>query len=127
MTNKESYLEFCKSTYVPIYSKPWYMDAICLPEHWDVWMYEKSGNRYAAMPYYVEYRGDRKQYKYITKAPFTQTNGIVFLEDECRHKIAQAEMEKKAIDAACEYIKTLGLDVYEQQYSHTFTNWSPFY
>lgn len=127
MNNKELYQKFCETTYVPIYSKPWYMDAICLPENWDVWVYEKSGMIYGSMPYYLERRGDKKQYRYITKAPFTQTNGVLFYEDKERLKIAQAEMEKKIIDAACEYIDSLGLDVYEQQFTHTFCNWSPFY
>lgn len=29
MTNKEEYQEFCETTYVPIYSKVWWMDAVC--------------------------------------------------------------------------------------------------
>ena len=29
MTNKERYEQFCASTYVPIYSKPWWLDAVC--------------------------------------------------------------------------------------------------
>lgn len=127
MTNKEKYEQFCKTTYVPVYSKPWYMDALSGPENWDVWLYENSGNTYGAMVYYFERRGESKQYLYITKAPFTQTNGLVFYEDKNRGKIAQAEMEKKIIDSACDFIETLGLDVYEQQYSHTFVDWSPFY
>ena len=124
MTNKERYAEFCKSTYVPIYSKPWYLDAICLPENWDVWLYESGGNILAAMPYYMETRG---KYKYITKAPFTQTNGLVFVEDARRGKIKEAELQKKVIDEACRYIDSLNLDCYEQQYSHTFKDWSPFF
>ncbi len=38
MTNKEKYQAFCEHTYVPIYSKPWWMDAVCGPENWDVWL-----------------------------------------------------------------------------------------
>ncbi len=124
MENKDRYIDFCSKTYVPIYSKPWYMDAICLPENWDVWLYETGGNILAAMPYYMETRG---KYKYITKAPFTQTNGLVFIDDPKRGKIKEAELQKKVIDQACEYIETLNLDCYEQQYSHSFKDWSPFF
>lgn len=124
MPNKEKYEHFCQSTYVPIYSKSWWMDAVCGPENWDVWLYESGGNVLAAMPYYRELRGD---YRYITKAPLTQNNGIIFLEDSEQKNVTKAEMQEKIINAACSYIKELGLDVYEQQYHPSFQNWQPFF
>lgn len=124
MTNKERYAEFCKKEYVQIYSKPWWMDVVCGENNWDVWLYESGGNILAAMPYYMEKRGD---YKYITKAPLTQINGILFAEDKKAKVVSIAERQEKIIQAACEYIRDLKVDVYEQQYAYTFTNWQPFY
>lgn len=127
MTNKEKYEVFCQSTYVPIYSRCWWLDAVCGPEHWDVWLYGGSENGKgieAAMPYYMETRG---KYRYITKAPMTQTNGIQFLEKPEQKAVARAAAEERAINAACEFIESLGLDVYEQQYPPTFQNWQPFF
>lgn len=124
MTNKEKYMKFCEQTYVPIYSKPWWMDAVCGAENWDVWLYESGGNLLAAMPYYMEQRGT---YRYITKTPLTQHNGIIFAEDSLRKAVKTAELQEKIIHAACAYIESLGLDVYEQQYGPTFQNWSPFF
>ena len=124
MTNKERYEKFCESTYVPIYSKPWWMDAVCGAENWNVWLYESGGNILAAMPYYMEQRG---AYRYITKAPLTQHNGIIFLEDNRRKPAKEAEVQEKIIQAACDYIQSLNLDVYEQQFSPAFRNWSPFF
>lgn len=115
---------FCQETYVPIWSKPWWMDAVCGPEHWDVWLYESGDNVLAAMPYYMERRGT---YRYITKATQTQTNGLVFREDLGRKRVSQLDFEEKVIHAACKFIDSLDLDVYEQQYHHTFQNWTPFY
>lgn len=128
MTNKEKYSEFCKSTYVPIFSKPWWMDAVCGPENWDVWLYQ-TGNETidgikAAMPYYMERRGP---YHYITKAPLTQNNGIIFKDVPGRKLVTEAEVQGKIINAACAFIKSLGLDVYEQQFHHSFQNWSSFF
>ena len=100
------------------------MDAVCGSENWNVWLYESGGNIIAAMPYYMENRGD---YRYITKAPLTQNNGILFEKNEKRKLVAEAEMQEKVINAACEFIQTLHLDVYEQQYHHSFVNWSPFF
>ena len=128
MTNKEKYEEFCKSTYVPIYSKPWWMDAVCGPENWDVWLYSTDDAQVqaieAAMPYYMERRGE---YRYITKAPLTQNNGIIFKKNDKRKLVSQAELEEKVIYAACSFIENLGLDVYEQQFHISFQNWQPYF
>lgn len=124
MTNKEKYIRFCQNTYVPIYSKSWWMDAVCEPENWDVWLYEKGGDISAAMTYYTEMRG---AYKYITKAPLTQNNGIVFRIDENIKRETKAKFQEHVIDAANEFIESLNLDVYEQQYHYSFDNWLPFF
>lgn len=127
MTNKEKYQGFCENTYVPIFSKPWWMDVVCGPENWDVWLYstgEEIQDIEAAMPYYRETRG---KYQYITKAPLTQNNGLIFKRNEKRKTVSQAELEEKVINAACEFIRNLNLDVYEQQFHRSFQNWSPFF
>lgn len=127
MTNKERYSEFCKITYVPIYSKPWWLDAVCGPENWDVWLYSTESDNQsimAAMPYYMERRGP---YRYITKPPLTQNNGIIFKSDKNRKIVSQAQLEEKAINAACVFIQNLDVDVYEQQFSPLFQNWQPFF
>lgn len=100
------------------------MDAVCGEENWDVWLYESGGIVLAAMPYYMEHRG---KYRYITKAPLTQNNGILFREDPQRKSVAEASLQEKIINAACAFIDSLELDVYEQQYPYSFQNWSPFY
>lgn len=125
MTNKEIYNEFLKTTYIPIYSKPWWLDAICGADNWDVWIYKnKNADPEAAMPYYKEQRGI---YNYITKAPLTQNNGIIFKYPSGMKFVARQAMEEKIIDSACEFIESLHLDVYEQQYQTSFDNWLPFF
>lgn len=124
MTNKEKYLIFCELCYVPIYSQPWWMDAICLPENWDVWIYENNNEVIAAMPYYKETRG---QYRYITKAPLTQNNGIIFKYPVGISDIKKQAFEEKIINKACEFLCSIEIDVYEQQFPYSFTNYLPFY
>lgn len=121
--DKECYAAFCGATYVPIYSKPWWMDAVCGPENWDVWLYEQGGEIVAAMPYYLE---EREAGMYVTKAPLTQSNGILLRHPENAGIIARAKFEEKVILAACAHIASLGLAVYEQQYCPSFYNWLPF-
>lgn len=122
--NKEKYISFCESTYIPLYSKPWWLDAVCLPENWDVWICEENGAMMAAMPYYLE---DRHGRKYITKAPLTQNNGILFHYPANAKSVARAIFEERVIDKACDFIRQMDLDVYEQQYQPSFTNWLPFF
>lgn len=124
MTNKEKYVKFCEKTYIPIYSKPWWLDTVCGPGNWDVWLYENGEEMLAAMPYYKERRGE---YRYITKAIWTQNNGIIFAHSPEAKPVARQIFEERVINAACEYIRSLGVDVYEQQYHYSFTNWLPFF
>lgn len=123
MKNKARYEAFCKSAYVPIYSQPWWMDAICGSDGWDVWLYSKGDEVLAAMPYYLE---ERAHGLYITKAPLTQNNGIIFKGSKTSGAIASQKLQEHAINAANEFIESLGLAVYEQQYQTSFTNWLPF-
>ncbi len=122
--NREKYVKFCEKTYVPIYSKPWWLDTVCGSENWDVWLYENGEEVLAAMPYYKEKRG---AYRYITKAIWTQNNGIIFAHSPEAKPVARQIFEERVINAACEYIRSLGVDVYEQQYHYSFTNWLPFF
>ena len=124
MDNKEKYEKFCNKVYVPIYSKPWWLDAVCGPENWEVWLYENENEIFAAMPYYKEQRGE---YSYITKALLTQNNGIIFKYPDGAKSVAKQIYEEKVIDEACKFIKSLNVDVYEQQFHYSFKNWLPFY
>ena len=124
MDNKKKYNMFCERTYVPIYSKPFWMDVVCGKSNWDVWLYECSGEVFAAMPYYLKTKG---KYKSITKAPLSQNNGIIFRYPQGAKSIKIQKFEEEVIEQANEFIVKLELDVYEQQYQYTFTNWLPFF
>ncbi len=121
---KNRYDLFCKKNYIPIFSKPWWMDAICGEENWNVWIYEKSGTIQAAMPYYMQKRGD---YNYITKAPLTQNNGLIISYPEGQKNVSRQSYEEEIINAAVAFIEKMGLDVYEQQFTTDFQNFLPFF
>lgn len=124
MTNKVLYEKFCQEVYVPIYSQPWWLDAVCTSDCWNVWLYMSNNEIWAAMPYYYEKRGE---YKYITKAPLTQNNGILFRYPKGISVVGKSAHEEKIINAANDFIEGLSLDVYEQQYHHSFRNYLPFF
>lgn len=121
---KEKYSKFADSLYVPIFSKPWWMDAMCGPDNWDVWLAENNGRIDAAMPYYTTERHGRN---YITKAKLTQNNGIIFNPPANGKRAAIYAYEERIVNLACHFIQSVGVDVYEQQYHYSFTNWLPFF
>ena len=124
MENKEKYKLFCKQTYVPIFSQPWWMDAVCGPDGWNVFLVEKGNDIWAAMPYYLI---ERDGLKIITKAPLTQNNGIIFRYPPNQKYISRLDFEENIINQVCDFIESLNIDRYEQQYHYQFVNWLPFY
>jgi hypothetical protein len=124
MTSKQKYTAFERKVFVPIYSQDWWMDAVCGEENWDVWLYGEGNDTLAAMPYYMEVR---EGWHYITKAPLTQNNGIIFRYPDQIKRAQKAKFEEKIINAACGFIQEKRVDVYEQQYMPQFRNLLPFY
>ncbi len=126
MSTKSDYNRFIKDSeiYIPIYSYPWWLDAVCGSENWDVWICRQDDGIVAAMPYYFENRND---YKYITKAPLTQNNGILFYYPEGTSYIRKQIIREKVINCACDFIESMNIDVYEQQFHYSFDNYLPFF
>lgn len=124
MTNKEKYQIFCKNIYVPVFSQPWWLDAVCGENHWDVYIVERGGTYVAAMPYYLE---KRNGYQLITKAKNTQNNGIIIKYPEEQKYTTRLGYEEGIINEIIDFIEALGIDKYEQQYHYSFTNWLPFF
>lgn len=126
MTNKEKYKIFCENekVYVPVFSQPWWMDAACGEENWDVYVVERGGIYVAAMPYYME---QRNGYQLITKAKNTQNNGILIYYPEGQKYATKLTYEEKIIEEIISYIEALGIDKYEQQFHYSFDNWLPFF
>ncbi len=123
---RERYRRFYQEegVYVPLFAQPWYMDAVCGEQSWSAWMCEHDGAVFAAMPYYLDESNGLRR---ITKAPLAQINGIVFCYPANQKPVKRQEFEERVVNEAVDYLATLGLDVYEQQYHYTFTNWLPFF
>ena len=53
-TNKQKYRDLCQlERSIPIFSKDWWLDAVCGEDKWDVAIVEKGGHIFASMPYYL--------------------------------------------------------------------------
>lgn len=80
MTNKETYIEFCKwNRDLPVFLTDWWMDSVCAGKQWDVLLsLDVDGNIRAAMPYLLR---QRFRLRYIVMPQMTQIGGIWLRED----------------------------------------------
>jgi lipid II:glycine glycyltransferase (peptidoglycan interpeptide bridge formation enzyme) len=122
---KQSYRQFCElEKTIPLFSRDWWMDAVCGEENWDVLLVEKDNEIVASMPYY-------KKKKYgltaITQPPLTQTNGIWIKYPPGQKYSSRLSYEKEVITEIIEQLQALNVDYYCQNFHYSFTNWQPFY
>ena len=125
MKNKEKYRRFCnKEKTIPIFSKDWWMDAVCGENNWDVLLIEKGGQIVASLPYFLRKRGKRR---YITQPPLTKTNGIWIKYPPNQKYCKKLTYEKKVMTEIINQLDKLNLDYYNQNFHYSITNWLPFY
>ena len=125
MNNKFKYRELCKcEKSIPIFSKNWWMDAVCGENNWDVLLVEKGGQIVASLPYYLRKRGKRRE---ITQPPLTQTNGIWIKYPPNQKYCKKLAYEKKVMTGIISQLDELNLDYYNQNFHYSITNWLPFY
>lgn len=125
MTNKEIYSKYCNTELtIPIFSRDWWMDAVCGEENWDVILVEKGGQLVAALPYYFIKKG--KGIK-ICQPTLTQKNGIWLKYPQNQKLTAKYSYERKLIRDVIEQLEKLKLISYNQNFDYPFQNWLPFY
>ena len=122
MNNKQRYREFCKiEPSIPIFSKDWWLDAVCGEDHWDVALIEKGGEIVAALPYYVK---SKMGLKLITMPILTQTLGIWMRSSQAKYA-KQLAQQKDLMNGLIEQLPKY--DSFSQNFHYTITNWLPFY
>lgn len=122
VNNKEKYRYFCKTEIsIPIFSKDWWLDAVCGENNWDAAIVEKGGEIVASMPYMF-----RKKYCLtICDMPqLTQTLGPWLKTSKAKYA-KQLSNQKKIMG---ELIKQLPIfDFFAQNFHYSVINWLPFY
>jgi len=123
MTNIEKYRKFCKEeNNIPLYSKAWWLDAVSDEGTWNVVLVEVENKIVASMPYYIK---KRAFFSVITQPKLTQTMGpyIKYPKNQTYNK--RLEYEKKIMSQLIEQLPQI--DMFNQSFHHTITNWLPFY
>lgn len=123
MTDKDLYRKLCKTeSTIPIFSKDWWLDAVCGHDHWDAVVIEKNGNIISAMPYYIT---QKKGFKVITMPPLTQAMGPWIKYPPNQKYANKLSLEKELY---LDLIKKLpDFDHFAQNFNYRVTNWLPFY
>jgi Acetyltransferase (GNAT) domain len=122
VNNKEKYRRFCKrEVSLPIFSKDWWLDAVCGESNWDVAILEKGGEIVASMPYML-----RKKYcLMICHMPqLTQTLGPWIKPSEAKYA-KQLSNQKKIMHELIGQLPRF--DYFAQNFHYSVTNWLPFY
>lgn len=114
MTNKDKYRAFCETRDdIPVFSEPWWLDAVCVDGEWDVCLVEGNGEIQGALPYYLT---SLKGLRVIRMPLLTPYLGVQFFAPSNEQQIT------------AELIKQLPKTSYTQQLHHpSFLNWLPFH
>ena len=123
MNNIEKYRNLC--TYepsIPIFSKDWWLDAVCGEDNWDVILVEKGGQIIASFPFYFI----RRPFFRAIKMPIlTQKLGPFIKYPKSQCKSEKLGYEKKIMYEIIEELPEF--DYFLQNFDYSIMNWLPFY
>lgn len=120
--SKREYRALCdKEPSIPVFSRPWWLDAVSGPDNWDVAIVKLGTEIVATMPYF---RVRRLGFTLITQPPLTQTLGpwLKPVETDARGRI---EYQHAIFQALLEQLPPF--DYFHQRWHHAYTDWLPFY
>lgn len=116
---KSRYRGLCKDREpLSVFALPWWLDAVCTPDGWDVATVNRGGEIVASLPYYMKRPG------LITMPPFTQTLGPWILPGTGKYESElsrEKELMLELIDALPRH------RLFSQNFHHSVTNWLPFH
>lgn len=122
MNSKKKYDEFVQMARLPLFSQPWWLDAVCGEENWDVVVVEEDGKPIGAMPYFFKKKNGVLR---LTQPPLTQTLGPFWLCSSSKKRSKQLSRQKKILNALIESLPHF--DYFCQNFHYSITNWLPFY
>lgn len=122
--HKTCYAEFCKLTAVPPHLQPWWLDAVCGPQHWNVCLAaDGNGRTIAALPYYIRRRMGLK----VIQQPPLSSYGGPWLLYPARSGIKgynRYGFEKKIFEELIRQLPEVAL--FQQNFYPDIENWLPF-
>lgn len=125
MTNRERFIDFySKHPDVCVFSSPWWLDAVCGKDNWDVIIVEKNGQIRAIFPFYLK-KGCLKSNN-IVLPPLTQKLGP-YIKYE-KNLISNTKRISYEHDIYNEIISRLPkFSCMNINFGQEYKNWLPFY
>lgn len=125
MTNKEKYNNFySEHTDICLFSSPWWLDAVCGKDNWDVILVEKNGIIKASFPYFL--KKGRFNATYITMPTLTQKMGPYIVYDSSNiSEMKKIGYEHEVYDQIIS--KLPKFDFFLINFNQNYKNWLPFY
>lgn len=124
MNNKQKYHQLCEQeTSIPIFSRDWWLDAVCGEENWDVALHEKGGQIVATFPYYV-----RK--KALSLTVISMPSLTPFMGPWLRYPTSMSDYDRPTYEKQTftDLIEQLPkFDYFNQSFHYSIVNWLPFY
>ncbi|GAB6393876.1 MAG: GNAT family N-acetyltransferase [Bacteroidales bacterium] len=118
---KDAYRRLCETeATLPVFSRDWWLDAVCGEKKWNVLLIEEKGRVLAALPLYVPVRN------LVSMPPYTQTMGPWFAACPADTKYTTALGRRQTfcktfIGELRQYSSFL------QNFNYKVTDWLPFY
>lgn len=116
--SKEEYRIFAEQNNLPLYHKPWWLDAVC-NKNWDAIVLKHGEAVSAVFPFYTP------QKNYINMPMFTMSLGpLIYYPDDMKNNKKHV-YEKNLIS---KLLKALGdFKYFHSNFNPEITNWQPFY
>jgi hypothetical protein len=118
---KDEYRTLCQTEEsIPVFSRDWWLDAVCGINKWDVILIKEKDKIKAALPFYL-------LRPHIISMPFyTQTMGVWFaLHSDDTKTISAQEHRQSICNQIIEQLKPH--KIFWQNFHYDFTDWLPFY
>lgn len=107
---------------MPVFSMPWWLDAVCGKRGWNVILVERNNEVVASFPYYIKHNMGMR---FLAMPPLTQKLGVYIKYPENQSTMAKLSYEK---DVMTEIITRLPKhDFFRVNFDYRYANWLPFY
>jgi len=122
--NKEKYRQLCLSNEsMSIFSRDWWLDAVCGPENWDVIIVEKDDQIVASMPLFIPI--NKFGFKVIIMPKLTQTMGPWLSFPTGMNYTSRLNREIQLLSELIEKIPYFS--DFRQNFHYSLQSWLPFY
>lgn len=121
---KEEYRRFCRTEKsIPIFSKDFWLDAVCGENNWDVILIKRGDDIVASLPYYLK-KGPLGL-DLLVMPRLTQNMGVWIKHPEGQKYANRLSYEKEVMTELIEGLPAFSL--FSQNFHYFITNWLPFY